>query len=186
MFRKISATVGACLLALLAGCVLHQTYGEPELPESELAVVEGYWRYLFLYDEELHIVSVDGKRKSERLFDAYSVSLPAGKHWLQLSIKRNSGEIARCAFEWQFDARHRYKMNRLRHDQFLLAHPATSFFTASISMEVTAPAKPDQLLSVPAVCARNALCRQDADCSPAHSCQSDAGFEFGACRPRNR
>lgn len=184
--RMIFATVSACMLAFLAGCVMHQTYGDPELAESELAVVEGYWHYLFLYDEEMHIVSVDGKRKSEGLFDAYSVSLPSGKHWLQLSIKRNSGDIARCAFEWQFDAKHRYKMNRLRHDQFLLAHPASSPFKASISMEVTAPAKPVQLLNVPAICAKEALCRQNSDCSPNDSCQSDAGLDFGTCKPRDR
>jgi len=25
--------------------VMHETYGDHEVPESELAVVEGYWRY---------------------------------------------------------------------------------------------------------------------------------------------
>jgi hypothetical protein len=188
MSRMIFARVGLCMLAFVAGCVMHETYGEPDLPESELAVVEGNWRYLFLFDEEMHIASVDGTRKSATNGwpYAYSVSLPSGKHWLQLVILRNSGEVARCAFEWSFDAGHHYKMKRLRHDQFLLAHPATSPYTASIAMEMTAPAKPAQLLSVPAVCATAAMCRQNSDCPPNHSCQLDARFDFGTCKPRDR
>lgn len=179
----IPARLGLCLLAFLAGCVMHETYGDPEASERDLALVEGYWHYLLLYDEEMHIVSVDGKRKrgSDAWFHAYSVSLPAGRHWLELAILRNSGEIARCAFEWTFAARHRYEMTRLRHDQFLLAHPASSPYTASISMEMTAPDKPVQLLSVPAVCATAAMCRQSSDCSPNHSCRLEAGFNFGTC-----
>ncbi len=189
MSRMIFATVGVCMLAFLAGCVTHESYGDPEVPESELAVVEGYWHYLFLYDEEMHIVSVDGKRKrgSDAWFHAYSVSLPTGKHWLELAILRNGGEIARCAFEWSFDAKHHYQMNHLRHDQLLLAHPASSPFTASISMEVTAPVKPAQLLSVPAVCGKaTAMCRQNSDCPPNDSCQLDARFDFGNCKPPDR
>jgi hypothetical protein len=69
------------MLALIAGCALHETYGDHTLAESEFAVVEGYWRYLLLYDEELHIVSVDGTREGGRSGwpYAYSVSLPSGK-----------------------------------------------------------------------------------------------------------
>lgn len=181
----IFAAGGAWLLASLAGCVMHETYGDPGTPEGELALVEGYWHYLFLYDEEIHIASVDGKRKrgEDAWFHAYSVSLPAGKHWLELAVLRNSGEVARCAFEWSFDPRHRYKIRALRHDQFLLAHPATSPFKASVSMEASAPSGPDRLLSVPAVCATSRLCRQDSDCAPKRACRLDAAFDFGTCRP---
>ena len=186
--RMIFATVSACMLAFLAGCVMHETYGDHAIPESELAVVEGYWRYQFLYDEELHIVSVDGKREGERSGwpYAYSVSLPSGKHWLQFAILRNSGEIAMCAFEWTFEAQHRYKLQRLHHAQFLLAHPTSSLFAASISIAAAAPARPDQLSSAPAVCSTAPVCRQNSDCSPNYSCQFDAGFEFGTCKPLDR
>jgi hypothetical protein len=164
---------------------MHETYGDREIPESELAVVEGYWRYKFLFDEELHIVSVDGKLEGgERGWPyAYSISLPSGGHWLQLAILRNSSDIARCAFEWTFEAQHRYKLQRLNHDQFLLAHPSSSRFAASIAMVVTAPAKPVAHLSVPAVCGKEAMCRQNSDCPVQHSCEMDADFEFGTCKP---
>ena len=188
MLRIISATSGVCALSFLAGCVVHETYGDHALPEGELAVVEGYWRYQFLYDEELHIVSVDGKPAGGRIGwpYAYSVSLPPGLHWLQIAILRNGGDVAKCAFEWTFEARHRYKLKRLHHDQALLAHPLSSPFAASISIAAAAPARPDQFSSAPAVCSTGPVCRQNSDCSPNHSCQFDAGFEFGTCKPLDR
>jgi len=184
ILRIINAALGVWMFAFLAGCVMHETYGNNTLPESELAVVEGYWHYRFLYDEELHIASVDGKREGGKSGwpYAYSVSLPAGQHWLQLAILRNSGEIARCAFEWSFESRHRYKLQRLEHGQLLLAQPLSSPFTASLSMVVTAPSNPVRHLELPAVCGKQALCRQHGDCAPQHTCQMNPGFAFGICK----
>lgn len=184
MLRIIDATLGVWVLAFLAGCVMHETYSNHALPESELAVVEGYWHYRFLYDEELHIASVDGKREGGKSGwpYAYSASLPSGRHWLQLAILRNSGEIARCAFEWSFESQHRYKLQRLDHNQFLLAHPSSSPFTASLSMVVTAPSNSVRHLEVSAVCGKEAMCRQNSDCAPQHSCQMNPGLAFGICR----
>jgi hypothetical protein len=188
ILHMILATLCACMVAVLAGCVMHETYGNHALPESELAIVQGYWRYQILYDEELHILSVDGKREGGRSGwpYAYSVSLPPGKHWLQIAILRSSRDIAMCAFEWTFVAQHRYKLQRLHHDQFLLAHPSSSLFAASISIVVAGPTELVQHLSAPAVCGREAMCRQDSDCSPNYSCQFDGGFDFGSCKPRDR
>ena len=184
ILRIIHATLGVWMLAFLAGCVMHETYSNHALPESELAVVEGYWHYRFLYDEELHIASVDGKREGGRSGwpYAYSVSLPSGRHWLQLVILRNSGEIARCAFEWKFESQHRYKLQRLDHDQFLLAHPSSSPFSASLSMVVTAPSNSVRHFEVSAVCGKEAICRQNSDCAPQYSCQMNPVFAFGICR----
>jgi hypothetical protein len=166
----------------------HETYGDHGLPESELAVVEGYWRYRLLYDQELHIVSADGKREGREggWPYAYSVSLPPGMHWLQLAILRNGRDVAMYAFEWRFEAQHRYKWQRLHHEQFLLAHPSSSLFAASISIAATAPARPVQYSSAPAVCGTGPACRQKSDCSPNYSCQFDADFDFGACKPLDR
>jgi hypothetical protein len=175
--------LGICAFLALSGCVMRETYGQQELPESERALVEGYWHYRLLYDEELHIVSVDGKRESGQRGWRYalSVSLPSGKHWLQLAILRNSREIARCAFDWNFEAGVSYKVQHLNHEQFLLAHPRSPQFSASISMRVTAPGKPEQRMLVPAVCGQSVLCRQSSDCPSEHSCQTEAGFAFGTC-----
>lgn len=165
------------------GCVMHETYGDSDVTAADSAHIEGYWHYFLFYDEDMQIVSVDGKRKREDgWFHAYSVSLPPGAHWIQLAVLRNGGEIARCAFEGTFDARHRYKITRLHHDQFLLAHPASSPFKASISLEVTAPTAPSQSVQYPATCAQAALCRQDSDCPRTYSCRTDADFGFGTCK----
>ncbi len=164
---------------------MHETYGGHAVPESELAVVKGYWHYRLLYDEELHIMSVDGKRaggKSGWPY-AYSISLPAGRHWLQIAILRNGSDITACAFEWTFEAQHRYKLQRLDHDQLLLAHPLSPRFAASISMDVTAPAKEAQQLGAPAVCGKGSFCRNDSDCPSLYFCL-DTGFEFGTCTRR--
>ena len=183
MSRIIAASLGVWMLAFLAGCVMHETYGNHTQPESELAVVEGYWHYRFLYDEELHIVSVDGKREGGKSGwpYAYSVSLPSGRHWLQLAILRNSGEIAKCAFEWTFEEQHRYKLQRIDHDQLLLAHPSSSPFSASLSMVVTTPSNATRHLKVSAICGEEAMCRQNLDCAPQYSCQRHPGFAFGTC-----
>lgn len=188
MPRMMLAAAGVCLPAFLAGCVMHETYGDRTVPESGLAVVEGYWRYQFLYDEELHVVSVDGRREGGRSGwpYAYSVSLPSGKHWLQLAILRNSHAIAMCAFEWTFAARHRYKLERLRHGQALLAHPASVPFAASISIVATAPDAAVRHASAPATCGKGPMCRQSSDCPPGYSCDVAAGFDFGTCRARDR
>lgn len=187
LLRMMATLIGTGALAFIAGCVMRETYGDPALAESERAIVEGYWHYRFLYDEELHIASVDGERGHGRSGwpYAYSISLPAGPHWLDLSVARNSREVARCAVEWTFESGHRYKLQRLEHDQLVLAHPSASSFPASIAVAVTDPAGKARQLQLPAVCGTQPACRQSADCAPSSSCQTTPGLAFGACiRPQ--
>lgn len=183
MWRTIVPAVAVCTLTSLAGCAMHETYGDRTLPEEERAVIEGYARYLLLYFEDLQIVSVDGKLEGgeNRWAYASSVSLPAGRHWLQISILRNNSSIAMCAFEWTFEAKHHYKLRRVDHEQVLLAHPSSPRFPASISMNVTSPSMPTQRLRVRAECGKAAHCRQTSDCAAGYACQMHAGFEFGTC-----
>lgn len=174
----------ACFAITLPGCVMHETYTTSRVQKNDLADVEGYWHYRLFYDESLQIVSVDGKQKrNDAWLHAYSISLPAGPHWLQLAISRNAGEIARCAFEWDFAAEHRYKITGLHHDQLFLAHPATSPFKAELSVVEDVPAEQSRELSIPATCAQTAICRQESDCPLGHPCKTIAGFDFGTCLP---
>ena len=138
---KIAWAPSLFILLLSAGCATRDTLGDPALPASERATIEGYSRYEFLYFEDLQIVSVDGRREGARAGWPYasSASVPAGTHRIRLVIMRNSRDIALCGFEWTFEAGHRYKLQRLRHDQFLLAHPAVPRFPASVEMVVTGP-----------------------------------------------
>lgn len=187
MSRMILATLIAW--ALLAGCATQEIYGDRALSEAERAVIEGYSsRYKFLYFEDLQIVSVDGRREGDRSGWPYasSVSVPAGRHWLQVLILRNSTDIVMCAFESTFEAGHRYKLQRLDHEQFLLAHPSSPRFPASISMRVTSLSGSDRRLNARAECGKSASCRQGSDCPSRFDCQVEAGFEFGTCTPGNR
>lgn len=144
-----------CLPLLLSGCVLHETYGDPKVPDSELAVLEGYWHYFLIYDEDMQIVSVDyEKAREDAWFYAYSASLPPGLHRLEVAISRNGREIAACAFKWTFEAQHHYKMTGLQHHQLLLAHPSTAVYEAAISVTVTAPGEQEQVLAIPATCSQ--------------------------------
>lgn len=186
MSRAIFVTVIMCVLTISAGCAMHETYGDRALPQAERAVIEGYSRYLLLYFEDLQIVSVDGKRVGGAWADASSVSVPSGKHWLQFLILRNNKSIASCAFEWSFDAEHHYKLQHLEHEQTLLAHPTSPRFPASISMIVSAPSRPAQSVRARAECGKEPHCRSTSDCPPDRSCEMDAGFEFGTCKPAER
>jgi hypothetical protein len=184
MLRRGAATLVVGMLLLLAGCVMRETYGDQGVAEGDAAVVEGYWHYRLLYDEELHIASLDGQRGGgkEGWPYAYSVSMPSGRHWLQLVIQRNSSEITRCAFEWTFEGQHRYKIQHLDHEQALLAHPAKSPFAASLRMVVKGPSGSSRDEEVSAVCGKEPMCRQPSDCVPEYSCQMSPGLAFGTCR----
>jgi hypothetical protein len=175
------STVLMCAFTLVAGCATHETYGDRALPQAERAVIEGYSRYLFLYFEDLQIVSVDGNLVGGQWADASSVSLPWGKHWIQFSVLRNNSQIAMCAFDWAFEAGHHYKLQHLHHQQALLAHPTSPRFTAAVSMDVSTASQPGQRLNARAECGTARHCRRASDCPSESSCERAAGFEFGTC-----
>lgn len=172
------------MLAFLAACSgTLEIKPEPGQQDSESAVLEGYWRYLFLYIEQLGISSVDGKRASGLLGYADSVSLPRGGHWIEIKLDRNYGLVARCAFELNIDSRRHYQIKAIKY-KGLLAHPLSSPYKSLILLEAAEHGEPAQALSVAAVCtSAELLCRRDADCSPDHSCRMDPGFDFGTCNP---
>lgn len=146
--------IGVLALVFLNGCVMHETYGPPALTTNERAKVVGYWHYRLLYDEELYIVSVDGKRegKAPDWPYAYSISLPAGEHRLQLALLRNGNLITQCTMEERFEAGHQYKFTRFDHNQTFLAHPVSPIFPAALSLIMTSPSHQHQHLTLPAVC----------------------------------
>lgn len=174
------------MLAFLAACGTLETYPGPERPDSEIAVLEGYWRYLFLYTEEAGISAVDGKRASNLLGYVGSVRLLPGRHWIEFRLERNYGPVARCSYEFEFEAQSYYRITALV-AKGLLAHPLSSPYNGSISMEVTAPGRAAQVLDVAAVCTKGELlCRQDSDCPANYPCHMEPGFAFGTCIPRDR
>ena len=173
------------MLAFLAACGTLETYPGPERPDSEIAILEGYWHYLFIYTEQIGISAVDGRRASN--FSRYvdSVRLLPGRHWIELIVARNYGSVARCSYEYEFDAQSHYRMKTLS-VKGLLAHPLSSPYRGSISIEVAAPGRSVQVVSVAAVCTSGELlCRQDSDCPANYPCHTDPDFAFGTCKPRD-
>ena len=142
-----------CTPLLLGACVMRDEYGGASTAEADLAIVEGYWHYRFLYDEELLIVSVDGvQKRADAWFFARSITLPAGEHRVELAVLRNSGEEARCVFNWPFQARHRYKITKLSHEGIMLAHPVTPTYDAVLHVKVRPPTGKSADLTIPAKC----------------------------------
>lgn len=181
MLRRMLSTVIMSALTSLVGCATHETYGDRALPEAERAIIEGYTRFLFLYFEDLQIVSVDGNLVGGQWADASSVSVPRGTHWIQFSILRDNRQIAMCAFDWAFEAGYHYKLQHLHHQQALLAHPTSPRFTAAISMDIGTPSQPSQRLTARAECGKARHCRRASDCPSDRSCERATGFEFGTC-----
>jgi len=179
--RSALATWALFMLPFLAACGTLEVIPAGERQDSQTVVLEGYWRYLFLYEEQLGISSVDGRRATGLLGHVGLVRLPAGRHWIEVRVDRNGGRIARCAFELKFDAQIHYQIEALKVDG-LLAHPVSSPYKGSLRIATAAAGKPVQTLNVGVACTSGELlCLQDSECSPDYSCHVARGFDFGTC-----
>lgn len=180
------AIVTLFIPVFFAACGTLETVPAHDQQDSDAAVLEGYWHYLFLYTEQLGISSVDGKRASGFLGYVNSVKLAPAKHWIEITVQRNYGNVARCAFELEFDARRHYQIKTPVTDG-LLARPASSPYRAAIAIEIAAPGKSTETRSAAATCTRGELlCRQNSECSPNHMCRLNPSFDFGTCNPDER
>jgi len=185
-FRVPFAISTLLIPAFLAACGTLETVPAQDQQGSDAAVLEGYWHYLFFYTEQLGISSVDGKRANGFLGYVNSVTLAPAKHWIEITVQRNYGNVARCAFELELDARRHYRIKTVVTDG-LLAHPASSPYRAAIAIEIAAPGKSTETRSVAAVCTKGELlCRQNSECSPNRVCQLNPGFDFGTCNQDER
>jgi hypothetical protein len=182
------------MLALLTACGTLETGADRELPDTGIAILEGYKRFYVLYYEQGDISAVDGKRPDNLLGYVNSVRLLPGGHWIEIQLERyafgGGGPFAICAFRFQFEAQRRYqiKAHSLTADVGLLAHPSHSPYKGSISLETSTPGGQEKTENVAAVCTtpHQNLCIKDSDCPSNYPCQTQPGFEFGACSPRDR
>ncbi len=190
--RAALAGLSLWMLALLAACGTLETGADRELPDTKIAVLEGYKRYYVLYYEQGDISAVDGKRPDNILRYVNSVRLLPGEHWIEIKLARyafgGGGPFAICAFRFRFEAQHRYqiKAHSLKADVGLLAHPSHTPYKGSISLETSAPGGGEKTENVAAVCTipHQNLCLRDADCPSDYPCHTQPGFEFGTCSPR--
>ena len=103
----------AVAAAPLAGCVAGTTFDGPEPPAEEVAVLEGYWHYYVVAVRIVQIHSVDGKPVRAAGGEVTRVTLPPGRHRVELGVLTAFGEAgatARCTFEAQFERGHHYRI----------------------------------------------------------------------------
>jgi len=182
------------LTVLLGACGTVETYPGPERADTEVAILEGYSRFYFVYWEDAYVSSVDGMRPKLPALWASSVKLSAGPHWIEVTKHSTIGGYSVCAFEMDFRAQHRYALvaHSMRTDVPYLAQPYGGPYTGSLSIEVSPAGSPPQNLTVATVCAPRGStpqsCRQDADCvqHPDYHCRLVEDSGFGFCVSRDR
>lgn len=189
--RTLLSTAFFVVSAFLAACGTLQSYPGPERPDAELAVLEGYNRYYFVYWEQADISAVDGKRPSGVSGAVGSVRLLPGRHWIEIvkqSYFGGGGGYTVCAFESDFQAGHRYKLKAHSSESASRWYEQPPLDKGSISIEVSAPGLAAHTLRVATVCAKGlpSFCRQDADCAhhPNYHCRPEQDSAFGICESR--
>jgi hypothetical protein len=107
--------LAAAAAVALNGCGTATTFDEPEPPEAEIAVLEGYFHYYLVAFRSVTITSVDGKapRATGSSGDITRVALAPGRHSIALRLGESFGDVGsvqQCAFEAHFDIGHRYRI----------------------------------------------------------------------------
>lgn len=173
----------------LAACANLETAPGPDRPDAELAIVEGYFRFYFLFADRADITAVDGKRVAGFPWSVPTVRLVPGHHRLEITIQRcfgGGGGYTECAFEADFAAGHHYQLvaHSGRADRPWYEHLQDSY-TGTIAMDIAVPGQPSRRETLATVCASGLprFCRQDNDCPehPRHTyrCQPANGTAFG-------
>ncbi len=179
------------LFLLLTGCggVL-VTYQDKELSENDIAVLEGYHRYYFVYFEEADISSIDGIRPAGVLDLAKEAHLLPGTHLVGLVLQNyfgGGGGYTGCAFEDQFDAGYRYKLKpHGTHSEEPWYRRPPSAWKQSMAIEVWNKGVQKEIRQVQMICFGGTpdFCREDRDCihHPASGCVQVTGETFGTCK----
>lgn len=142
--RTRLAAVSLLMIAGVAACGTLKTYEEPERPDAEVAILEGYFRYYVLLWTQATISRIDDKGVS-----TFSVKLLPGHHRIEferwsalIGFGGGWGGTRTCAFESDFQAGHLYKL-KAHSDQIV-----------STSIEVSAPGLAPRAVDVAIVCAQ--------------------------------
>lgn len=182
----------ALVSCMASACSTFVAYSGPELPDPEVATVECYSRYYFVYLESCSVTAIDGRRPGlSQLFSNTSKVTP-GRHWLEIAFERyfggGGGVTDVCAFDLDVNAGHVYRISAhsLKTDIGLLAkHSSPSFYSGSLDLGVTSPAEARETHQIKVTCSfgGGSMCRQISDCSPHPDmqCIPQEGHSFGRC-----
>ena len=160
----------------------------------EVAILDGYSRYYFLYWDEAHFSAVDGVRPKLPALWADPVKLLPGNHWIEVTRHSTIGGYSVCVFEAGFHSQHRYALvaHSMRMAAPYLEQPYGEPYRGTILIEITPQEGPTRTLTVDASCAPRGstpqFCRVDADCAeaPGYRCRPVLDGKFGICSSPER
>jgi hypothetical protein len=188
--HAVRLLIGIVSIASLSSCGTFITYSGAERQDSDVAIVEGYYRNYLLYMAEGKITAVDGVRPSNILQETYSASLLPGTHWIEITDDRyfggsHGGTV--CAVEFDFKAGFRYQLQvgSLQSKTSWLNRGPGQLYEGSAAFMISAPGLTDEMRLVDTTCndGGGSLCRQVSDCVPHPDmrCIPQRGFSFGHC-----
>jgi hypothetical protein len=176
---------------LVAACGTFSPYSNTELSDAEVASIECYWRYYFVFMEECSVSAIDGQRPGLSALYNKTSKLPSGDHWVEVQIEASLAGAhgnSTCVFEYDFLAAHQYKINAhsLKADRKspnVLTYP---LFAASINFDEISPKGASTAHEISAICSSGggSFCRKASDCVPHPdiTCVPLLGHSFGTCR----
>lgn len=191
--RSAQRAILAALCLSIGACSNFVAYEGAERPEREVATLDCYSRYYFVYLESCRFQAVDGMRPTlSQTFASTTKALP-GPHWVEVAFESyfggGGGVTDVCAFDVALEAGHAYRIGAhgLKTDIAHLAkHGHRGLYGATIDLEVAKPSGAREILRTRATCsfAGGSLCRKDEDCVPHPDirCVPQQDFPFGACR----
>ena len=140
---RTRAAVSFLMIASVAGCGTLKTYEEPERPDAEVAILEGYFRYYLLFLSQATISRIDDKAVSTS-----SIKFLPGHHRIEferfgalVGIGGGLGGTRTCAFESDFQAGHLYKLkphsDKIGSTTIEVSAPGLASRAADIAIECT-------------------------------------------------
>jgi hypothetical protein len=184
MKRRLASLVAlAVVFVFMNGCGTFKAYEGPELPDSELATIHGYYRFWLISQASVVIRSVDGKSAC----DSEAKVLP-GLHWIKFAeglLSLIGRRDLMCGIEIQTKAGHEYYI--VPHSLEFETWPVRSGLHAIlkrgfVQIEDRMPGISLGKMRIPAECTTGDVCRTDADCIvKTETCLKQSGFTFGVC-----
>lgn len=183
------------VLALCCGvsaCGTFVSYPGGELPDNEVATVNCYTRFYFVYLESCRVQAVDGLRPGfAEMFGNSSKILP-GRHWIELAYERYFGGAGGtsdvCAFDIDLEPGSTYQV-KAHSLKIAIPHlkklERSGFYQGVMELEVVKPSGTGETRNIKATCSAfgGSMCRKDSDCiaHPDIRCLPQDGFQFGQC-----
>lgn len=101
------------ILLALQGCAAYQGYPGPERPESEIAILEGYWHYYVVSARIAKFDKIDGMPIQATSGDVTRLTLAPGRHSIEVRFGSTIGQVGvsvSCTLEADFEKGHRYRI----------------------------------------------------------------------------